>query len=280
MSPRTLLVHLDDGPRTATRLDVSIRLARDTGARLIGAYLVPTTEITPSLAALLPRDLVAQRMRETSGLQDAAERSFREAAARGGLDRIEWRAPAGDALQAAIAHGRACDLFLLSQRDPDDPAGAFTGELLRRTLLGIGRPLLVIPYAGAQATLAQRVLIATDGGREAARAIGDAMFLLERAKEVRVLLGAASEAEGVSGHEQTRRRLDEWLRDHGIEPVIERYDPESGDKGEWLLSRAADFGSDLIVMGGYGHPRMQEIVLGGMTQTLLRAMTVPVLMSH
>jgi nucleotide-binding universal stress UspA family protein len=106
------------------------------------------------------------------------------------------------------------------------------------------------------------------------------MPMIERAAQVRVLIGAPEDSSESAGFAEVSRQFSGWLRDHGVEPIIERYEMDSGDKGEWLLSRAADYTSDLIVMGGYGHARVREMVLGGMTHTILRSMTVPVLMSH
>jgi nucleotide-binding universal stress UspA family protein len=280
MSIKTMLVHVDDGTHAPSHVDTAVALARDVGARLIGAYLVPTGDMSPSVAALLPKDLVARRMREASQAQSAAKLAFYAAATRGSLDRIEWRAPAGDPMRALVMHGRCSDLVVLGQPDHEDPLASFAGDLVTEALFGLGRPILMVPYTGTQATLGKRVLIATDGGREAARAIADAMPMIERAAQVRMLVGAPEDSSESPGFTEVGTRFSGWLRDHGVEPMIERYDMDSGDKGEWLLSRAADYASDLIVMGGYGHARVREMVLGGMTRTILRSMTVPVLMSH
>jgi nucleotide-binding universal stress UspA family protein len=280
MTNRTMLVHVDESAHCASRVAAAIALARDMEARLIGAYLVPTGDMPPSLAAVLPRDLVEKRMREAAEAQKTAEHAFRDAAVRGELHDIEWRAPAGDPLRALIAHGRCTDLVVLGQRDPGDPRMLFGEQLLASALFELGRPIMIVPYIGAQRTLGKRILIATNGSREAARAIGDAMPLLERSVHVRVLIGTPDDPDRSPTFAQTSVRIAGWLHDHGVEPAIERYDAEPGDRGEWLLSRAADDGIDLIVIGGYGHPRLREMVLGGVTQTILRAMTVPVLMSH
>jgi nucleotide-binding universal stress UspA family protein len=278
MSVKTMLVHVDDSAGAKSRVDVAVRLANDVGARLIGAYLVPNAEITPSVAAMIPKDVLARRLGETARAQEAGEALFKRAAEQAGLD-AEWRAPAGDAIDAAIAHGRYCDLLVLGQPDADDAFAGFQNDLLTAALLGLGRQILVVPYIGSAGGVGKRILVATDGGREAVRAIGDAWFLLERARDVKVLAGTAAGSDHPT-FTQTSDRLAGWFRDHGVHPDIERYDAEAGDHGEWLLSRAADFAADLVVMGGYGHPRMREIVLGGMTRTILRTMTVPVLMSH
>ena len=280
MSIKTVLVHVDDSAGAKSRVEVAVRLASDVGARLVGIYLVPNAGITPSVATLIPKDVLARRLGETARAQKDAEALFRSAAARGGLTAAEWRAPSGLALDAAIAHGRYCDLAVLGQPAIDDAFFGFENELLTAALLGLGRPILAVPYIGSTPGVGKRVLIATDGGREAARAIGDAWFLVERAREVKILVGAMSGSGGSPTFAQASDRLAGWFRDHGLHPEVERYEAGAGDHGEWLLSRAADFAADLVVMGGYGHPRMREIVLGGMTRTILRTMTVPVLMSH
>src|SRR6476659_6245542 len=113
MSLKTLLVHVNDKPQCKQQLDVAIRFALDFGARLVGIYLVPTVELTPSLAALLPDGVVARRLDETGALQAQAEKLFREAAQVAGLTAIEWRAPSGDPVSAAVAHARCADLTVI-----------------------------------------------------------------------------------------------------------------------------------------------------------------------
>lgn len=281
MSFNTILVHIDDSGRCKLRLDIAIRLAADFRAHLIGAYLVPTIEMSPFLATMLPGDFVEQRMRETGDAQHDAERRFRDATSAAKHAAIEWRAPAGPAIAAAIAQGRCADLIVVGQGAPGDPGLPFAEELATTTLLSTGRPVLVIPHIGAAPTFGQNALIAWDGGREASRAIADALPLLERAKKVNVIAVHASVDDSVYvGDTLASSRLAGWLNSHGVHTSIERLDVAQGSVGESLLSRAADLGSDLIVMGGYGHSRVREFVLGGVTRTMLDAMTVPVLMSH
>jgi nucleotide-binding universal stress UspA family protein len=139
--------------------------------------------------------------------------------------------------------------------------------------------MLVVPYIGARPTLGDNVLVAWDGGREASRAIADAFPLLERARRVTVIAVSRDEAAAADAS-PAEARLGAWLREHGVKVEIARHAVGDVSAGEWLLSRAADLGSDLIVMGGYGHTRVRELILGGVTRTMLQSMTVPVLMSH
>jgi len=274
MSFRTLVVHVDDSPHAATRVATAVRISCDIGARLVGLYLMPQLS---AFDVALPGDMAKQQFHVRREAQDAAEQAFRTAAAAGTLKAVEWRAPRGDSLAAAVAHARCADLFVAGQEDRRT-AGTRVDDLLETVLIASGRPVLVVPYIGAAKTFGQKVLIASDGGREAARAIADAMPLLERAQRVDALVGSREGTEEDWG--EIGDRLSAWLRDHGIEARIEVFAPDPAVGGQLLLSRAADFASDLIVMGGYAHPRLRQMVLGGMTRTILDAMTVPVLISH
>ena len=135
------------------------------------------------------------------------------------------------------------------------------------------------PHGVAPASVGENVLVAWDGGREAARAIGDALPLLERAKHIDIV-AVDDDGESDVGERLAGARLGAWLHAHGIAAGVSHEEVRDIAIGEWLLDRVADLGSDLIVMGGYGHARMRELVLGGVTRTVLRSMPVPVLMAH
>jgi nucleotide-binding universal stress UspA family protein len=127
--------------------------------------------------------------------------------------------------------------------------------------------------------MGENVLVAWNGAREASRAIGDALPLLERAKRVTAMVVTTNGDDDVGEH-LGEARLTAWLQAHGVDVDVVRQEAPDIPTGQWLLSQAADLGSDLVVMGAYGHARMRELVLGGVTQTMLKAMTIPVLMSH
>jgi nucleotide-binding universal stress UspA family protein len=278
---QTILVHIDQSAQSRGRLGVGITLCRDFSAQLVGTYLDDTPEITPSIAALLPDDTVARRLRDAANAQHAAEDEFRQTAAAAGLTDVEWRAPAGPPIEAAVAHGRCADLTLVGQPERSNAGWSFANRLVAAVLLETGRPMLVVPYIGAPGTIGSNVLVAWDGGREASRALADAMPFLIRAKQVTVAcLDPGASARGADA--VARERLAAYLRRYSIAAQIEYETLGQGDVavGDWLLSRIADLGGDLIVMGGYGQPRWREQVLGGATRALLSTMTVPVLMAH
>ncbi len=282
MTPyRSILVHIDQSAQSRSRLGVGIGLCRDFAAQLVGTYLDDSPEISPSLAAVLPNDVVARRLNDVANMQHLAEDAFRQAAVAAGLTDVEWRAPAGPSIEAAVAHGRCADLIIVGQPDFATSGRSFAARLVAAVLLETGRPTLVVPYIGAPATVATNILVAWDGGREASRAVADAMPLLVRASRVTVAcLDPGAAARGADA--PARERLGAYLRHHGIAARIDHDNLGAGDVavGDWLLSRAADLGADLIVMGGYGQPRWREEVLGGATRALLSAMTVPVFMAH
>jgi len=272
MDYRSILVHLDDNEETA-HIDVAAALATKHGAELAGAYLVATRELTPFTSAMLPDAVVEHRLRDTGQAQARAEARFREAAARHAQVDVLWSAPAGAAIDAAILHARHADLVVLAQ-----PRAGFEGDLVHAVLMQSGRPALIVPPAGA-ATLGERVLIGWKESRESARAVADALPLLARARAVRIV-SISAEGDAEARETLADRDIVAWLARHGVEATVRHEVAVDVDAGNLLLSRAADFGADLVVMGAYSRPRLSEVVLGGVTRLMLQSTTTPVLMSH
>jgi nucleotide-binding universal stress UspA family protein len=279
MTYKSLLVHIDDTERSSHRVEVAGRIARDFGARVVGVYLVPTAAMTPSVSALLPESIVSQRLQASGEAQQRAQARFREATAAAGLTAVEWRAPAGEPRHAIVAHARGADLAIIGQPDGRDDDAAFAHDIANAAVLESGRPVIAIPYIGVKGRVGDTVLIALDHSRESARAVADALPLLARARKVVVLAIRTTAAESLDDT-QARTQVVAFLEGHGISADVQQIDRPNITIGEMLLSRSADSGADLIVMGAYGHARLQEAVLGGVTRTMLDAMTVPVLMSH
>ncbi|HEX7272858.1 MAG TPA: universal stress protein [Casimicrobiaceae bacterium] len=281
MTYECILIPIDPAAEAPATLGAAIRLAHDFEAQLIGIYLDHLPEMAPSVAALLPQEIVEQYLRGGADSQRIAEDHFRQTAAAGGVTDVEWRAPAGPPIDALVAHCRCADLIVVSQPQPAEAGWSFSAQLVAAVLLESGRPLLIVPYVGAPKSVGSNILLAWDGGREATRAMADAMPLFARARQViAVSLDPAAAKRGVDA--PARERLSAYLHRHGVSARVE-YDSLGSDDvavGGWLLSRAADLGSDLLVMGGYGHSRWREQALGGATRALLAAMTVPVLMAH
>ncbi len=277
---RSLLVHLDDHPRCSARTELAIRLARQWDAHLVG--LSPTgrlplpAEAGPALPGL---DTVTLLLTHLRRLADERAQRFRERCREAGLKSFEAVVDDEDGAASVIQHSRCSDFVVIGQAEPGVDGAAAARTLVEQVVLQSARPTLVLPYAGRFDAIGENVLVAWDDSREAARAVADAMPLLCRAQRVTVL---QCETPLMADGAGTRERLDaihQWLMWHGVEADV-RLEVTEIDVGNALLSRAADAGIDLLVMGAYGHPRWAERVLGGATRTLLANMTVPVLMSH
>jgi nucleotide-binding universal stress UspA family protein len=163
-----------------------------------------------------------------------------------------------------------------------DPERAETDSIRLRppqVALASGRPVLIVPYAGHFDNVGWRVLIVWNAAREAARAVSDSMPLLTSAELVTVL--TIDPHEGPHGHSEIPGAdIALHLARHGVKTEIERMISAGLPVRDALLLRAADLGADLIVMGAYGHSRVRELLLDGATRSVLRSVTVPVLMSH
>jgi len=221
---------------------------------------------------------VAKRI-SAAEAQHRAETIFHRGAASLTAPRLEFRAPSGDPIDAALAHMRCVDLAIIGQADIKDDKRGLTRRLAEDVVLGSGGPILLLPYAGTPVELGANVAIAWNAGREAARAVRDALPILATASRVTVV-SMAHERDTQAAMAQSHVRLAAYLAAHAIEAQFKCLVGTSDEPGELLLSQAADVGADLIVMGGYGHARVRELVLGGTTRTMLESMTVPVLMSH
>ncbi len=176
-----------------------------------------------------------------------------------------------------MMHSRYADLTIIGQPDHDDTVPS-TPEP-EDVVLASGTPVLIIPFIGASKGFGDQVMVAWNASREAARSVRDAMPLLEQSKSVDVVTCRPKSGPGEHG-ELPGADIALHLTRHGIEVDVQRLGGAEIDVGNALLSHAADRGSDLLVMGGYGHSRLREFVLGGATRTILRSMTVPVLMAH
>jgi nucleotide-binding universal stress UspA family protein len=279
MTYRTIFVHVDDSESCARRLAVACRLAKHYPAELLGGYLVPSTELTPFTSAVLPAEVVERRMKENANLQRAAEERFRNAAGAASVASITWHAPAGDPIEAAVLHARYADLAIIGQPSRDEPNAAFVTELANQVVQSCGRPVLFVPYVGEYKTVGERVMIAWKDSRESARAVADALPLLKDAKKVFAVAITADEDENLRDL-HADRLVAAFLRRHQVEATVRRIAVADINAGELLLSQAADFSADLVVMGAYSRPRISELVWGGVTRVMLSSMTVPVLMSH
>jgi nucleotide-binding universal stress UspA family protein len=276
MPGKDILVVIDSAAAAARLLGPAAVLARRFDGRLTGFFATGLPAATSfgdlaSGAQLVDAFMAAQR--------DEAVRA--EAAFRQELGRLQmtgdWLWREADLTESVTTVGRLYDLVVLAQPDPD--AESPLPQMLPDDLvLALGRPVLMIPYAGEFTTF-DHVLIAWNGTREAARALHDAMFVIERADAVTVIEVEASGSAGGPPNPATAEVV-AALKRRGIEAAAESTVTDGTPVADIILSRAADLTADLIVMGAYGHSRLRELVMGGTSRSIFQEMTVPVLMSH
>jgi nucleotide-binding universal stress UspA family protein len=277
MPLRDIVVHLDQTPRTAARLETAVNLAAAHGAHLNGLYLVSYPEIPGYVRVQLSDDILRHQVAAVRDAATVTEALFREQVRHAGLN-AEWRQVEGTVVPALARHARAADCAIVGQHDPGDDGGD-DPETPDRVVLSAGRPVLVIPSAGRFPAVGRRVLVAWDGSRLAARAVNDALPFLTAARSV-IVLSVNPKAGGPKSDALPAADLCSHLSRHGIAAEERTLFADDISVGDLLLSRAAEEGIDLIVTGAYGHARWREIVLGGVTRHMLQHMTVPVLMSH
>jgi nucleotide-binding universal stress UspA family protein len=276
MNYKTILVHIDSGNRCATRVDVAIRLAIQHEAHLVALYALVPFVLPGYLIAQAGREVIETQKNAAVKEMARAEAAFTKQSSNAGLSDIEWRSSLNDPVDAMAMHARYADLVVIGQSDPANDSGTAL-DFPERMVLSSGRPVLILPNIGSFPTIGKRVLIAWNASHEATRAVTDAIPLLRLADNVNVM--AINPEHGVHGS-VPGAEIALYLARHGVHIEVKTDHGAGIDVGNEILSRAADFAADLIVMGGYGHSRLKEWVLGGATRTLLESMTVPVLMSH
>ncbi len=274
---KDIVVNLSVGEGARPAGDYAVSIAAAFNAHLAGIAFRYDPIVPVSGAGYIPAEVVETQERDNTAAANAAIDRFVTAASRAGvaaepLTLSASFAGVGDQF-GRIA--RRFDLAIVGQAEPE--TSAVEEVIIEGALFGSGRPVVVVPYIQRSPLKLDRVLVAWDGGRAAARAIADAMPLLRRAGRVEVVIianerGKQDEIEGAD--------MAQHLARHGLNVDVKRTVAGDVDVADVLLSHAADAGTDFIVMGGYGHSRLREFVLGGVTRSILRSMTAPVLMSH
>jgi nucleotide-binding universal stress UspA family protein len=258
------------------RLVVAADLAQRFGARLVGLHVRRPFETPVFFDGGFAMDGFFKIYDEgVKADETKASAAFAKATKGKGLA-TEWRPVDGYVDSELAVQARYADLVVVEQAGPEPTATP--PDLPETVALTTGRPVLVVPFIGAKPP-GKVVLLCWNASREAARAAADALPFLKAAQKVIVLVvNPTASAEGHGAEPGADAAA--WLARHGVQITVQRDVAPDADVGGVILSRAADQGADLIVMGIYGHSRMREMVLGGASRSLLASMTVPVFMSH
>ena len=274
---KDIIVNLSAGKSGKMVGDYAISVASRLEAHITGIAIAFVPNIQRAGTAYLSVEKIEALQRDNEAAAETIVEWFAAATASAGIsaEKQILRANMSDAADQFGRIARRFDIAIVGQVEPDgSPVQAMVCE---STLFESGRPMIIVPYIQTAPLKLDRIMVCWDGSRPAARAIADAMPLLKRAGTIEVVSvtserGKQDEIEGADiGHHLAR---------HGLKVEVTRITRGELDVEDVLLSHAADSDADFMVMGGYGHSRLREFVLGGVTRSMLRTMTVPTLMSH
>jgi nucleotide-binding universal stress UspA family protein len=280
MSYKTVLVALNEINRLDALNASAVKIAKIDGAFVRGLYTIPAAQIYPSTGfEAVPQMFEGHQTffkNNLAKVKSAFETALQKAKLEGEFVSIEGRSPLIS--DEIISHGKSADIVVVSATDPAEVSGVEL-DCIERVLVGAGRPLLVLPRSSEHVLDLNQVVIGWNGGREAARAVFDAIPLLQASKSVHVVCVDSKNEERVTP-EAPGRRIVATLQRHKIKAEAKTMQGGGESAGKALLKHAQEIDAGLIVMGAYGHSRLREFVFGGATRHVLDDMTRPVFMSH
>ena len=274
---KDIVVNLSVGEGGSFAGDYAVSVAGALDAHVTGIAFVYDAIVPVAATGYIPPEVIETQQRDSETAAKAALDRFAAATSRAGVsaEPVKVAASFAGAGEQFGLIARRFDLVVVGQAEPGKDN---VEELIAESaLFESGRPVIVVPYIQKAPLKLDRVMVCWDGSRAATRAIGDAMPLLERAGSVELV---------IAGNERGKRDeipgadMGQHLARHGLKVDVKRITGGNIDVADALLSHAADANIDFVVMGGYGHSRLREFVLGGVTRSILRAMTTPTLLSH
>ena len=274
---KDIVVNLSVGEKASPACDYAVSVAAAFDAHLAGIAFLYDPIVPVSGAGYIPADVIEAQERDNEEATRAALDRFNAACSRAGVsaEPLTLSASFAGVGEQFSRIARRFDVSIVGQSEPE--SSAVEEIIAELALFESGRPVIIVPYIQKAPLKLDNVMVCWDGSRAAARAIADSMPLLAKARRVEVVIvtnerGKQDEIEGAD--------IGAHLARHGLNVDVKRTALGDIDVADVLLSHAADAGSDFIVMGGYGHSRLREFVLGGVTRSIFRSMTAPVLMSH
>jgi nucleotide-binding universal stress UspA family protein len=273
---KDVIVNLGLGDRNPAS-EVAVSLGEMFGAHVLGIAFAYEPFIPGAMMGSVPAEFIESQRAEAAAKANAATARFEELARRSGVS-SEHRILSATLSGASDQLGRLArrfDIVVVGQ--PEREYQAADEIIDEGALFESARPIVVVPFIHRGALKLERVMVCWDGSRAATRAIADSLPLMQKAKQIEVVIVANGRAKS---DEVPGADLGQHLARHGLKVDVKRITSPDIDVASTILSYAADSSTDLIVMGGYGHSRLREFVLGGVTRGILESMTVPVLMSH
>jgi nucleotide-binding universal stress UspA family protein len=273
---KDILVNLQTNSSRDPARDYAISVASVFEARLTGVVFAYEPINPGTIFDGIGASVIAEYRDELRAAAQAARDQFKRAAQQVNLQSEAHVLELGLAGVATTfgEMARNYDLSIIGQARPDSEAP--DDLIIEGALFGSGRPVLIVPYIQRTGAKLDRVMVCWDGSRNAARAVADAMPLLRRAGAVDVVtIDTVERRNQVAGAD-----IAEHLARHGLKIELKSITDKANDVASTILNHVADSDTDFVVMGGYGHSRLREFMLGGATRGMLRSMTVPTLMAH
>ena len=279
MDFKNILLHLDHSSGCQNRLEIAFEMAKRFDGQITGLFVVPDYVVPSYVEAQISVDLITDVTEKAIARAKETLSGYEKLADDAGVE-MDAHVVEGQVIPILREHTKYADLLMLGQDQPDDPDNASYG--LADALLFEGAcACMVVPHSGKLAAPGKRVLLTWNASRESARAMREAMPLLERAETVVVLSSEPddSEVDIARGHPHAEE-LARFLKSHGIESVSSGMADVDMSASEAIIGQAAEMNADMIVMGAYGHARLREIILGGVTRDLLKQAPVPLFLAH
>ncbi|WFU17698.1 universal stress protein [Bradyrhizobium sp. CB3481] len=273
---KDIVVNLATGSSRDPATAYAISVARMFDAQVAGVAMCYSSVILAAGMEAVPADFVESLREESARVANEAIGRFKQSAAQAGFSaEAQMVETSVEGSQRTFGHiARTFDLAIVAQTDPETTNA--TGLDAEAAMFESGRPVIVVPSIQKDGIKLGCIVVCWDGSRTAARALADAMPFLQRAKSIEVI----NVGDGRREAEQSLAAAGRHLARHGLNASTKALVADRTGVANVILSHAADRSADLIVMGGYGHSRLREFILGGVTRGILDTMTVPVLMSH
>ena len=276
MKIKRLLIHLDHSQGCANRLQTAFDMSKRLGAKLTGVFVVPDYIVPSYVEAQISVDVLTDVTERAVARAKEQLATYEKLASEAGVE-MEASVIEGQLVTVLREHSKYSDLLLLGQDHPDDPDNTSYG--LADTLLFEGAcPCMVVPHSGKVQSPGDRILVAWNASRESSHALRNALPLLEQAQEVLVLCSEPANTDEAAGHPHTDELM-RYLKAHGISAFSSGMGADM-NATDAITAQAADMNADLIVMGAYGHTRLREFILGGVTHDLLKQAPLPLFLAH
>lgn len=273
---KTLLVHADQGKAFSSRIAFAVRQAKKHKCRLQGLYVIPSFQMAGYSKYTFPKEVLEARVAAEQEEANVVKAVFDQAVEGHDIE-SSWHVETGDLVDTLCGVARTANMLIMGQRDTSD-LKLVDGVSPDRVILRAGRPVLVTPHVEFDTRAGSHVMVAWDGSRESARALHDALPLLTIAEQVDIV--TFSEKKSKAARVASLDSVTAFLTEYDVKVNGETLMLDELGVGDALLNRVVDRGANMLVMGGYGRSRLREVVLGGVTRTVLDHSSTPVMMSR